>query len=112
MSNNKRDQSLVTERDIDPDYGMFGANRDTMADPVPDAEERLEEMYPADQVLAGAEAAPGPANGAGTEFPDVPDADALAEDSPVDPAAPEDEFHGTDLLNGVGHEPEDEDEGI
>lgn len=34
-------------------------------------------------------------------FPDVPDADALAAGSPVDPAAPADGFHGTDLLNGA-----------
>ena len=34
-------------------------------------------------------------------FPDVPDADALAAGTPVDPAAPRDGFHGTDLLNGA-----------
>lgn len=34
-------------------------------------------------------------------FPDVPDADAIQKDSPVDPAAPDpDTMHGTDLLNG------------
>ncbi|MCQ4086616.1 hypothetical protein [Saccharibacillus sp. JS10] len=34
---------------------------------------------------------------------DVPDADDLHPDSPVDPAAPaQDEPHGTDLLNGMG----------
>ena len=36
---------------------------------------------------------------------DVPDADDLYPDSPVDPAAPaQDEPHGTDLLNGAGGE--------
>ncbi len=36
---------------------------------------------------------------------DVPDADDLFPDSPVDPAAPAmDEPHGTDLLNGAGGE--------
>jgi len=36
---------------------------------------------------------------------DVPDADDLHPDSPVDPAAPaQDEPHGTDLLNGAGGE--------
>ncbi|MDO3408484.1 hypothetical protein QWJ34_01750 [Saccharibacillus sp. CPCC 101409] len=36
---------------------------------------------------------------------DVPDADDLFPDSPVDPAAPaQDEPHGTDLLNGAGGE--------
>ncbi|AGA57025.1 hypothetical protein Theco_0826 [Thermobacillus composti KWC4] len=34
-------------------------------------------------------------------FPDVPDADAVAAGSPVDPVSPPDEFHGTDLLNGA-----------
>ncbi|NGZ74909.1 hypothetical protein [Saccharibacillus alkalitolerans] len=36
---------------------------------------------------------------------DVPDADDLHPDTPVDPAAPvQDEPHGTDLLNGAGGE--------
>jgi len=35
-------------------------------------------------------------------FPDVPDADGLAAGSPVDPAAPDDGFRGTDLKNGAG----------
>jgi len=36
-----------------------------------------------------------------TPLPDVPDADAISADSPVDPAAPQtDLMHGTDLLNG------------
>ncbi|KKC47229.1 hypothetical protein VE23_08805 [Paenibacillus sp. D9] len=38
-----------------------------------------------------------------------PDLLDLADDTPVDPAAPPDEFHGTDLLNGVGAHPEEED---
>lgn len=34
-------------------------------------------------------------------LPDVPDADAIQKDSPVDPSAPDPEtMHGTDLLNG------------
>jgi len=34
-------------------------------------------------------------------LPDVPDADAIQKDSPVDPSAPDpDAMHGTDLLNG------------
>jgi hypothetical protein len=34
-------------------------------------------------------------------LPDVPDADAIQKDSPVDPVAPDpDAMHGTDLLNG------------
>ncbi|CAM4465819.1 MAG: hypothetical protein E7L01_25170 [Paenibacillus macerans] len=35
------------------------------------------------------------------ELTDVPDADAIQKDSPVDPVAPDpDAMHGTDLLNG------------
>jgi hypothetical protein len=30
----------------------------------------------------------------------VPDADVIAPDSPIDPSAPPDFIHGTDLLNG------------
>ncbi|QGG57196.1 hypothetical protein [Paenibacillus sp. B01] len=32
----------------------------------------------------------------------------LTEGTPVDPVAPPDEFHGTDLLNGVGSAPQEE----
>lgn len=35
-------------------------------------------------------------------FPVVPDADAVAPNSPADPASAPDTFHGTDLLNGAG----------
>ncbi|MGZ7442022.1 hypothetical protein [Paenibacillus sp. TH7-28] len=35
------------------------------------------------------------------ELPDVPDADAIQKDSPVDPVSPDpNAMHGTDLLNG------------
>ncbi|MNW34863.1 hypothetical protein D3C74_118500 [compost metagenome] len=34
----------------------------------------------------------------------VPDADALSPDSPVDPSAPEELLHGIDLLNGFDGE--------
>ena len=44
------------------------------------------------------------------ELAAVPDADVIAKDSPIDPASPGEEFHGTDLLNGVGNHPEDETE--
>jgi hypothetical protein len=41
----------------------------------------------------------------------VPDADAIAPDSPVDPAAPPtDVVHGTDLLNGAGAEDTEDDD--
>ncbi|GGG02564.1 hypothetical protein [Paenibacillus aceti] len=44
------------------------------------------------------------------ELPDIPDADELQMNSPVDPAAPDtDAMHGTDLLNGYdGDEAEEE----
>ncbi|MDO7907138.1 hypothetical protein Q5741_12035 [Paenibacillus sp. JX-17] len=38
--------------------------------------------------------------GPDTPFEDVPDADAIAVNSPVDPSAPAELLHGTDLLNG------------
>jgi len=42
-----------------------------------------------------------PAEGEYKPLEDVPDADAISANSPVDPAAPStDEMHGTDLLNG------------
>lgn len=44
------------------------------------------------------------------ELAAVPDADAIAKSSPIDSASPGEEFHGTDLLNGVGNHPEEETE--
>lgn len=35
-----------------------------------------------------------------TELEDVPDADAIQKDSPVDPVATIEDMHGTDLING------------
>src|SRR5690606_8412947 len=64
-------------------------------------EERQHAMTPDREV-------PGMSRTEAGEFPDVPDADAIAADSPVDPASPPDQFHGTDLLNGVGLHPEEE----
>ena len=39
------------------------------------------------------------------------EAERIANNSPVDPMAATvmDDFHGTDLINGVGHHPEEED---
>ena len=116
--------SLATERDIDPAFGMF---EDGLGQGTTGAAERLRAMYPtgaalgigddeeafgdasvaddaddADMSALSSEAEPG-------EFPDVPDADAISANSPVDPASPPDQFHGTDLLNGVGLFPEEED---
>lgn len=53
---------------------------------------------------AGADADAGTIDGPLNDgpFPDVPDADAVTDGSPADPASPPDGFHGTDLLNGAG----------
>ncbi|MBW7477646.1 hypothetical protein K0T92_23270 [Paenibacillus oenotherae] len=87
-------KDLATQRDIDPDYGLFVDEVDE--DVIPGAEEELLEIYPYDEVLR-------------VDEDRVSEAEDKGDDSPVDPAAPEDGFHGTDLLNGVGHEPEKED---
>jgi hypothetical protein len=44
-----------------------------------------------------------------SDFEDIPDADDIQKDSPIDPATPPIEVvHGTDLLNGFHNEdPED-----
>ncbi len=98
MDDAERRQSLITERDIDPEFGMF--TEELAAYSVPDAEDKLTAMVPDDETMAAAEE-----NGS---FPDIPDADAISEESPVDPASPPEQFHGTDLLNGVGAHPEEE----
>lgn len=88
------DKDLVTQKDIDPEYGLFvdeGAE-----DAVPAAEDELLEIYPYDDVLR-------------VDEDRVSKAENRMDNSPVDPAAPKDEFHGTDLLNGVGREPGQED---
>lgn len=45
-----------------------------------------------------------------TELEDIPDADDIQKNSPVDPAVPPiDEMHGIDLLNGYhGEDPQDD----
>jgi len=88
------DKDLVTQRDIDKEAGLF-------ADELPEeviqgAADELLEVYPYDAVLKADEDR-------------VSEAEANVDDSPVDPAAPPEEFHGTDLLNGVGNKPEEED---
>lgn len=112
-------KSLVTEKDIDPAFGLFadegqeGAKQDTS--------EQLLERYPygdvhrshvPDEIDFGTEAdnEVDTAEEISEELAAVPDADAIAKNSPVDPASPADEFHGTDLLNGVGKHPEEETE--
>jgi len=100
MMDSERQEPLATERDIDPDYGMF--TEEFAAYSAPDAEEKLTATVPDsdDRMSAGEDSV----------FPDIPDADAVAEESPVDPASPPEQFHGTDLLNGVGAHPEEETE--
>ncbi len=93
------ERGLATEKDIDPAFGLFTEEAEDEA--VPHAEQLLEERYPEQDALYTSVSQ--------IEYADVPDADAISQDSEVDPAAPEEEFHGTDLLNGVGRHPEEED---
>lgn len=59
-----------------------------------------QDIFKPDPTLAGEEAY--------DPLPDVPDADAISKDSPVDPAAPPtDQMHGIDLLNGSNGEEEE-----
>ncbi|MCF2943707.1 hypothetical protein [Paenibacillus tarimensis] len=99
--NNENRHSLATERDIDPEFGLFEDNRVSQA--VPDAEEELLSSYPEEKVRREASH-----DESGESIEDIPDADAISADSPVDPASPHDHFHGTDLLNGAGAEPGEE----
>jgi hypothetical protein len=49
--------------------------------------------------------------GPDTPLENVPDADAFSPDSPIDPSAPAEFLHGTDLLNGAdGNEDNEDDE--
>ncbi|MBD2868244.1 hypothetical protein [Paenibacillus arenilitoris] len=117
----RKPESLATERDIDPEFGLFTEEAGEGA--VPDAEELLtaQQRRPDARVHEGhvpeaLEAGTGQGDEVDTpeeiseELASVPDADAVARNSPVDPASPGDEFHGTDLLNGVGNHPEEETE--
>jgi hypothetical protein len=95
--------SLITERDIDPEYGLFSEEAQT--DHIPTAEQELEDMYPAPEQSNRNASTPIEED---TGLESVPDADDISQNSPVDPAAPPDIFHGTDLINGVGNDPEEE----
>jgi len=112
-------KSLATEKDIDPDFGLF--TEDASGEAVPHASELLEKQHPHTHVLeshipASLDNRVGLDNEVDTpeeiseELASVPDADVMAKDSPIDPASPGEEFHGIDLLNGVGNHPEDETE--
>ncbi|MGQ3478044.1 hypothetical protein [Paenibacillus sp. TY11] len=46
--------------------------------------------------------------GPDTPLEDVPDADELTPNSPVDPSAPAEFLHGTDLLNGTDGDEEEQ----
>jgi len=103
-NDNRPVDSLVTERDIDPKFGMFSDRKE--AEAVPTAEQELLETYAQPSMLSEQDTNAAEAG----ELPDIPDADEISANSPVDPAAPPDQFHGTDLLNGVGNDPEEETE--
>lgn len=112
-------KSLATEKDIDPDFGLF--TEDASGAAVPHASELLEKQHPDAHVLeshipasldnrAGLDDEVDTPEEISEELASVPDADVMAKDSPIDPASPGEEFHGIDLLNGVGNHPEDETE--
>ncbi|MCA0756183.1 hypothetical protein KP806_14095 [Paenibacillus sp. N4] len=106
FENEKREiRSLATEKDIDPKFGLF--TEETAEGAVQEADDLLLEKYPSADAEETRLRNEGWAEG---ELEDVPDADDLSANSEVDAAAPEEEFHGTDLLNGVGKHPEEETE--
>lgn len=98
MDSHDKKPSLVTERDIDPEFGLFEDEPYVTAS----AEDELLAMYPHHNVHS--------ANGQEQDL-DItvdqamtetsPDEALNASETPIDPAAPEEQFHGTDLLNGV-----------
>jgi hypothetical protein len=109
--------SLATEKDIDPSFGLF--TEETREGAVPDAAELLTKQHPRENAHVHESHIPAAIESfdevdtveeISEELAAVPDADVIAKDSPVDPATPGDEFHGTDLLNGVGNHPEEETE--
>lgn len=78
-----------SENDIPDDDLLPHDTRITQSLSEPAGDSRLENRSDRDE-LQNAEA-----------LPDVPDADEIQKDSPVDQAAPDpDAMHGTDLLNG------------
>lgn len=106
FENEKREiRSLATEKDIDPKFGLF--TEEAAEGAVQEADDLLLEQYPSADAEEARLRSEGPAEG---ELEDVPDADEISANSQVDEAAPAEEFHGTDLLNGVGNHPEEETE--
>lgn len=109
-------KGLVTEKDIDPEFGLFTDEEQVQA--LDEISEQLLEQYPYEDMHAAptqsdSEAGhyePDSSEEITEELAAVPDADVIAGDTPVDPAAAAEEFHGTDLLNGVGHNSEQEQE--
>ena len=90
--------TFVNQRYIDPEFWLFTDEVDNGF--VPPAETRLNEVDSDKQIEVTSDE---------VDLNSVPDADEYAgRPTPVDPAAPPDEFHGTDLLNGAGNEMEKE----
>lgn len=92
---NNHPDSLVTQREIDPSFGLFEEEKE--AEYVADAETELTEVYPEDDVIRD-------------DLPpeEQPDSTEETSETPVDPAAPEEITPGIDIINGVGSEPEKE----
>ena len=92
---NNHPDNLVTEREIDPSFGLFNEEKET--EYVSDAETELTEKYPEHDVILDE-----------TTSEEEPASTEAAQGTPVDPAAPEEITPGVDLINGVGAEPEKE----
>lgn len=111
------DPAITNDERLSEDIGIHTANSETYAQPSADWETALrrDELLESDAILAAGNAG---LTGSTIDFEDetdmeldrqeeetpledVPDADDIQADSPVDPASPELEIvHGTDLLNG------------
>lgn len=117
----RQSNSLVTEKDIDPEFGLF--TEEAREGAVSDASELLQKQHPHEDAHVHESHIPAAieardeldsevdtAEEISEELAAIPDADAVVKGSPTDPASPGDEFHGTDLLNGVGNHPEEETE--
>ncbi|WP_139996809.1 hypothetical protein [Paenibacillus paridis] len=115
----QKPNSLATEKDIDPAFGLF--TEEVPEGAVSEASELLLKQYPKENGHVHEPHVPYPLDARNEvdtpeeiseELAAVPDADLISKDSPVDPASPGEEFHGTDLLNGVGRHPEEETEDL
>ncbi|WP_106768622.1 hypothetical protein [Paenibacillus faecalis] len=92
-------QSLSSE---DADHSGFSQNEAGPADATPPLGKDANETYPHGYPVYDAAFAEDHESTDETPLENVPDADEIQMDSPVDPAAQDTDQHGIDLLNGVG----------